>query len=139
MAITTAIANSFKTDLLSRLLNLPSDTIRIALYTSSATLNKSTTAYSATNEVPNSGTYAAGGLAMTGISISISGDTAYIDWTDPAWTSATITARGCLIYDDTVSDKAMATFDFGADKTSTAGTFTIVFPAPGASAILTFA
>lgn len=141
MAISTSVTTSWKQDLLNGALALSTDTLKMALYTSSATLGAATTAYSATNEVGNSGTYAAGGFTMVGFTVSASGTTGYIDWTtDPNWTTATITARGALIYDSTPGGKnAMATYDFGADKTSTAGTFTVVLPAAGASATITIA
>ena len=139
MAITSAFTRQFKQDLFNAALALTSDTIKLALYTNAASMDKNTTAYSATNEVGNSGSYSAGGISMSGFTVSISTDTAYIDWTvDPAATTATITARGCMIYDDTVAgNNAMGVFDFGADKTSTAGTFTITLPAAGASATFT--
>jgi hypothetical protein len=115
-------------------IHLAADTYKIALYTSSASLDHTTTAYSATNEVGNSGTYAAGGQALSGFAVSSSSKTAWLDWTsDPVWTSATITARYALIYNSSRSDKAVAVIDFGADKTSTNGTFTVTFPAADAS------
>jgi hypothetical protein len=110
---------------------------KLALYTSAATLDKNTTAYSATNEVPNSGTYAAGGGDLTSITPVLSGDTAVVDFNDLAFTAATITARGALIYKAGAPFRAVEVLDFGADKTSTAGTFTIIFPvADAANAIL---
>lgn len=113
------------------------DTFKLALYTSAATLGASTTAYSATNEVPNSGTYTAGGGALTNISPTTSGTTAFADFADLSFTSATITARGALIYNTTpahtYTNPAVAVLDFGADKISTTGTFTIQFPAADAT------
>jgi hypothetical protein len=135
MAITQAVANSFKTDVLVGTHNFTAstgDTFKLALYTSSASLDKTTTAYSATNEVPNSGTYTAGGGALTSSTPVLSGDTAICDFTDLSFTSATITARGALIYNSSKSNKAVCVLNFGSDQTSTAGTFTIVFPAPAA-------
>lgn len=135
MAITAALCNSFKTELLAMTPHVAGDVYKIAMYVSAATLNKDTTAYSATNEVGNSGTYAAGGLTLVGFTASLDPDTAILDWTtDPVWTSATITARGALIYNSTRSNKSVAVLDFGADITSTNGTFTVTFPAPTAAA-----
>ena len=111
------------------------DTMKIALYTNSATLDATTTAYSATNEVVGTG-YTAGGNTLTGNAISYSGTTAWITFSDSAWTTATITARGALIYDSSKSNAASAVLDFGADKTSTAGTFTVQMPVAAASTAL---
>ena len=97
MAITQAMCNSFKTELLGGTHDLDTDVIKIALFTSSATLDASTTAYSTTNEVVGSG-YTAGGNTLAGATISLSGSTAIVDFTDTTWSSATITARGALIY-----------------------------------------
>lgn len=135
MAITAAVCNSFKKELLDGSgTHLAADTYKIALYTSSATLGKGTTAYSATNEVGNSGTYAAGGAALSGFTCSLDTDTAILDWsTDPQWTGATITARGALIYNSSKSNKAVAVLDFGSDITSTNGTFTVTLPAAAAA------
>jgi len=136
MAITAAVCNSFKTEALQGI-HLAADVYKIALYTSAATLSKATTAYSATNEVGDSGTYAAGGQTLVGYTAALDTDTAYLDWsTDPAWTSATITARGALLYNATRSNKAVAVLDFGSDITSTNGTFTVTFPAAAAATAL---
>lgn len=132
MAITQAMCNSFKTELLGGTHDLDTDTIKIALYTSSATLGASTTAYSTTNEVVGSG-YTAGGNTLSGATISLSGSTAIVDFTDTTWSSATITARGALIYNSSKADRAIAVLDFGSDKSSTNGDFTVVFPAADAS------
>lgn len=110
-------------------------TMKIALYTNSATLDATTTAYSATNEVVGTG-YTAGGNTLTGNAISYAGTTAWITFSDSAWTTATITARGALIYDSSASNAAIAVLDFGADKTSTAGTFTVQMPVAAASTAL---
>ena len=115
------------------------DTFKIALYTNSATLNASTTAYAATNEV--SGTnYSAGGQALTPVDPTSSGTTALTDFTDETWSNATITARGALIYNTTpnttsisLTNPAVIVLDFGSDKTSTAGNFTVVFPTADSS------
>ena len=132
MAITQAMCNSFKTELLGGTHDLDTDTIKIALFTSSASLDASTTAYSSTNEVSGTG-YTAGGNTLSGATISLSGSTAIVDFTDTTWSSATITARGALIYNSSKSDKAIAVLDFGSDKSSTNGDFTVVFPAADAS------
>jgi hypothetical protein len=143
MAITQAVCNSFKTEILTGTHDFTAstgDTFKLALYTSTATLNKSTTAYSATNEVGDSGTYSAGGASLTSSTPTLSTDTAVCDFADVSFTSATITARGALIYNSSVSNKAVCVLDFGSDKTSTAGTFSIVFPTADAdNAILRIA
>ena len=136
MAITTAVCNSFKTDILKGYHNFllsGGNDIRMALYTSSAAMDKNTTAYSATNEV--SGTnYSATGASLTRVDPALSTDTAVLDFADQVWTNATITARGALIYNNTLAGKnAISVHDFGADKTSTAGDFTVVFPTADAS------
>lgn len=135
MAITQAMATSFKSEILQEGHNLASDTIKIALYTSSATINATTTAYSTTNEVTGTG-YTAGGVTLTTQTVATTGTTAYFDADDPEWTSASFTARGALIYNSTNADKAIAVLDFGGDFTVSSGTFRIVFPAAGASAII---
>lgn len=136
MAITQAICTSFKKELMQGTHNFTASTgnsFKIALYTSSATLGATTTAYSATNEVSGTG-YTAAGAALTNVTPTTSSTTAYIDFSDVSWTSSTITARGAVIYNDTASgDPAVCVLDFGADKTSTAGTFTVQFPAADAS------
>ena len=135
MAITSAICTSFKQELLVGTHNFTAstgDTFKLALYTSSATLGASTTAYTTSNEA--SGTnYTAGGGTLTSVTPTTSGTTAICDFADLTFGTATITARGCLIYNDDQSDKAVAAIDFGGDKTSTAGNFTIVFPSPTAT------
>lgn len=115
------------------------DTFNIALYTSAATLNAATTAYSATNETSGTG-YSAGGQALTNVNPTTSGTTALTDFADETFSTATITARGALIYNTTpnttsisVTNPAVVVLDFGGDKTSTAGDFTIVFPTADAS------
>jgi len=138
MAITQAIANAFKKQLLEGDANFKSsggDVFKLALYTSSATLNSTTTAYSATNEVANSGTYAAGGDPLTGQTTNIGTGTgkgvAFVDFADLSFTGVTLTARGALIYNTSsaVTNAAVAVLDFGGDKTATSGTFTVQFPA----------
>ena len=134
MAITQALCTSFKKELLEGVhtFGAAGDVFKIALYTSSATLDASTTAYSATNEASGTG-YTAGGATLTEVAPTTSGTTAYIDFDDVTWTSASITARGALIYNSTDSNKAVAVLDFGADKTSTNGDFTVQFPTADAS------
>lgn len=136
MAITQALCNSYKQEVLQGV-HLAADVYKIALYTSTATLDKTTTVYAATNEVANGNGYATGGLTMAGFTTGLSGDTAYIDFTtDPQWTAASITARGALIYNSTRANKAVAVLDFGADITSTNDNFTITLPAAGATALI---
>ena len=135
MAITQAMCTSFKKELLEAVHNFKNsggDTFKIALYTSSATMSAATTAYSATNEVSGTG-YTAGGNTLTRVDPSSSGTTGFTDFADTTWSTASITARGALIYNDTDSDKAVAVLDFGADKTASGGDFTITFPAADAS------
>ena len=139
MAITSAICNSFKTEILTAVHNFTAstgNTFNLALYTSSATLSKSTTAYSATNEITNtSGTaYTAKGNALTSVTPVLSTDTAVCDFADTSWTSASFTANGCLIFNDTASgDPACCAIAFGGDKTVSSGTFTIQFPTADSS------
>ena len=139
MAITSAICNSFKTEILTAVHNFTAstgNTFNLALYTSSATINKSTTAYSATNEITNtSGTaYSAKGNALTSVTPVLSTDTAVCDFADTSWTSASFTANGCLIFNDTATgDPACCAIAFGGDKTVSSGTFTIQFPTADAS------
>lgn len=139
MAITTAICTSFKVDLLFGRHNFAlsgGNTFKIALYTSAATLGASTTAYTATNEVSGTG-YTATGNTLTRVDPTSSGTTAYTDFADTTWSTATITARGCLIYNDSlttpVADASVQVHDFGSDQTSTAADFTIQFPTADAS------
>ena len=139
MAITSAICNSFKQEILEAEHNFTAttgNTFNLALYTSSATLSKSTTAYSATNEITNtSGTaYTAKGNALTSVTPTLDSDTAVCDFADTSWTSASFTANGCLIFNDTATgDPAVCAIAFGGDKTVSSGTFTIQFPTADAS------
>ena len=135
MAITQARCTSFKSEALQEGHQLATDTIKIALFTSSATLNATTTAYSTSNEISGTG-YTAGGVTLTSATVAVSGTTAYFDAADPSWSSATFTANGALIYNDTNSDKAIAVLAFGGDFTVAGGTFKIVLPAAGGSAII---
>ena len=136
MAITSAICNSFKTEILTGTHNFTAssgDTFNLALYTSSATLNKSTTAYTTSNEVSGSG-YTAKGNALTSVTPVLSTDTAVCDFADTSFTSASFTARGCLIFNDSATgDPAVCAIAFGGDKTVSSGTFTIQFPTADAS------
>lgn len=137
MPITTTLCNSYKQEVLEGV-HSSSDTYKLALYTDAATLDATTTAYSATNEVSGTG-YTAGGVELSGFTSGLSGSTAYVTFTDPAISSATITARGCLVYNSSKSNKAVAAFDFGGNITSTNGTFTVDLPAAGASALIRIA
>ena len=149
MAITQAMTTSFKQEILQGIHNFTNgsgggtttttgtgNVFKIALYTSSATLSAATTAYSTSNEV--SGTnYIAGGNTLTNVTPTTSSTTALTDFADTTWSSSTITARGALIYNSSTTagtaDRAVVVLDFGADKTSTSGDFTIQFPAASAS------
>ena len=141
MAITQAMATSFKTELLNGIHAFgttvvrgatTADTFKLALYTSSATLDSTNTAYTATNEA--SGTnYVAGGEALTAVAPTSSGTTAILDFNDLTFSSVTITARGCMIYNSTQSNKCVCVLDFGSDKSASAGDFTIIFPSADAS------
>ena len=139
MAITSAVCNSFKVEILTAIHDFTAssgDTFNLALYTSSATINKSTTAYSATNEISNTSgsAYSAKGNALTSVTPVLDSDTAVCDFSNTSWTSASFTARGCLIFNDShSSDAAVCAIDFGGDKTVTSGTFTVEFPAAAAS------
>ena len=143
MAITQAVCNSFKSEVLQEGHQIKTDTLKIALFTSAASLSAGTAAYSTSNEVVSSGGYAPGGGTLTGVTISLgatsaAGGTAIIDFADKSFTSTTFSARGALIYNSSNSNKAIAVLDFGSDKVSTNGTFTISFPAAAAStAIIT--
>lgn len=136
MAISQAMCTSFKVELLDGIHDFDTggDTFKIALYTSTATLGASTTAYTTSDEVPSTGNYTAGGNTLTVSQVPTStGTTAWLDFADTTWSAATITARGALIYNSSKSNKAVAVLDFGSDKTSTAGDFTIIFPAADSS------
>lgn len=130
------MCTSFKTELLTGthdFTNSTGDTFKLALYTNSASFDASTTAYTASNEVSGSG-YSAGGGTLTNVTPTSSSTTAFTDFDDLTFSAATITARGALIYNDSAAgDPAVIVLDFGSDKTSTAGDFTIVFPAADAS------
>lgn len=134
------LCTSFKDELLEGVHDFRAsggDTFKLALYTNSASFTAATTAYTATNEVSASGSYSAGGGTLTNISPTTSGTTAFTDFADLSFTSATITARGALIYNTTpahtYTNPTVVVLDFGSDKTSTSGTFTIQFPTADAS------
>ena len=132
MAISQALCTSFKADVLIGT-HTATDVYKIALFSSAATLDATTTAYTITNEISGTG-YTAGGATLTGFQVATSGTTAFLDWTtDPSWANATITARAALIYNSSKSNKAVAVLDFASDKTSTAGTFTVQLPTPDAT------
>ena len=144
MAITTAMCTSFKKELLEAVHNFllsGGDTFKLALYaigsggksSTTATLGAATTAFTTTGEVASDGSYVTGGGSLTRIDPASSGTTGYTDFADISFTTATITARGALIYNSSDSNKAVCALDFGGDKTSTAGTFAVAFPAAAAS------
>ena len=128
MAITPAMCTSFKKELFEATHDFTSDTFKIALFTSSASLGASTTAYSTSNEISGSG-YSAGGVALTVVAPTTDGTSAFVDFNDPSWTSASFTANGALIYNSSKSNKAVAAFAFGGDQTVSSGTFAITIPA----------
>ena len=135
MPITQSMCSSFKQELFGGVHDMDTDTFRVALYTSAATLGASTTVYSATNEITGPG-YTAGGATLTGAAISLDGTTAIVDFADVTWPNASITARGALVYNSSKADRAVVVLDFGADKISTDGDFVIQMPAPAAATAL---
>lgn len=134
MAITQAICATFKSELLTGIHDFAAsggDTFKLALYTSAAMLSSATTIYTASGEVPSSGTgYTAGGEVLTNLGVTLSGTTAYIDFSNVEWTSATFTTAGALIYNASKSNKAVAVFNFGIDYPVSNGTFSLLFPPP---------
>jgi len=136
MAITSAVCNSFKQEILEAEHNFTAssgNTFNLALYDSDATLNKSTTVYTTSEELATTGGYTAKGNALTSVTPVLDSDTAVCDFANSSWTSASFTARGCLIFNDDNSDTSVCAIDFGGDKTVTSGTFTVEFPAAAAS------
>ena len=138
MAISSAICNSFKQEILVGTHNFTAssgDSFKLAMHTSSASLGAGTTAYSTSNEISNTSgsAYTAGGKALTSVTPVLDGSTAVCDFADISFTSASFTANGCLIYNDDQSDKAVCVVAFGGDKTVSSGTFTIQFPTSDAS------
>lgn len=146
MAITQAMCTSFKVEILDGIhafgttvarAGTTPDTFKIALFTSSATLDATTTAYSTSNECPSTGNYTAGGQNLTVSTAPTStSTTAWLDFDDVTWSNATITANGALVYNSTQSNKAVAVLAFGGDKTSTSGDFTIIFPAANSTSAI---
>ena len=138
------MCTSFKVELMKGVHNFTTGTgneFKLALYDNSASFTAATTAYTATNEVAASGSYAAGGGALTNVTPTSTGTTAFTDFADLSFTSATITAYGAMIYNNTAAgDPSVCILDFGGAKTSTSGTFTIIFPtADATSAIIRIA
>lgn len=137
MAITQAICDTFKQQLFQAQHNFDAgtgDAFYLALYTSSANIGASTTAYTTSGEVSSTGTnYPAGGGLLTSLGVSLSSSTAFLDFNDLTFPNVTLTARGCLIYNFTNANKSVAVFDFGSDKTATSGDFTVIFPPPAPS------
>ena len=132
MAITSGISISFRSQIMLGEHDLDTDSIKLALYTNAASLSDGTTIYTTSNEVVGTG-YSAGGVVLTGIDVTTDSSVAVVSITDAVVTASTITARGALIYNASQANKAIAVFDFGADKSSTAGDFTIQFPAAAAA------
>ena len=134
MAITQAMCDSFKVQILNGQQNFSANTYKLALYSSSATLSNATTTYSNVNEVTGSTGYTEGGntLSVT-VAPTSTGNVAYLSFANSSWTSATITAAGALIYNNTYGNAAVAVLSFGGDKTSTAGTFSVIFPTADAN------
>jgi len=138
MTIASAVCNSFKQEILVGTHNFTASSgnaFKLAMYTSSASLGAGTTAYATTNEITNASgsAYAAGGKTIVSVTPVLDGSTAVCDFADISFTSASFTANGCLIYNDTQADKAVCVVAFGGDKTVSSGTFTIQFPAAAAS------
>ena len=139
MAITQAVCNTFKSELLGAVHDFDSGSgqaFKLALYTSAANLSAATTAYTATGEVTNSGQYTATGGILLSQTVSLDGSVGIVDFADLSFTGVTLTARGALIYNTSASNKSVCVLDFGADKTATSGTFTIVFPANTSAAVI---
>ena len=138
MSIASAVCNSFKQEILVGTHNFTASSgnaFKLAMYTSSASLGAGTTAYSSSNEITNASgsAYSAGGKTIVSVTPALDGTVAVCDFADISFTSASFTANGCLIYNDTQADKAVCVVAFGGDKTVSSGTFTIQFPAAGAS------
>ena len=137
MAITSALCNSYKQEILEGV-HASTDTYKIALFDSNAGLSASTTAYSTSGEVEGTG-YTEGGVTLSGFTTGLSGSTAYLTFSDPSWENSTITARGCMIYNSSKSNKAVAVFNFGQNVSSVNGTFTVDFPGAGADSLIRIA
>lgn len=134
MPITQCVPTSAKKELIEGI-HESADVYKIALYTNAATLDASTTVYSAVDEVAGPG-YTAGGETLTGYATGTTGTRAWLDFNDVSWPGANFTARGCLIYNSSQGNKALEILDFGSDIVSSGGTFSITFPATGATALL---
>ena len=137
MSITSALCNSYKQEILEGV-HASTDTYKIALFDSNAGLSAATTAYSTSGEVSGTG-YTAGGETLSGFTTGLSGSTAYLTFSDPSWANSTITARGCMIYNSSKSNKAVAVFNFGQNVSSVNGTFTVDFPGAGGSSLIRIA
>ena len=139
MAITQAVCNTFKSEILGAVHDFDSGSgqvFKLALYSSAATLDANTTVYSSSDEVSNTGQYTAGGGVLASQQVSLDGSVAIVDFADLSFTGVTLTARGALIYNTSASNKSVCVLDFGSDKTATSGTFTIQFPAFTSSAAI---
>ena len=135
MAIQQTMCSSFKQQLFLAQHDLSTDVIKIALYTSAANIGPDTTVYTTTNEITGTG-YVAGGNTLTGVTVALSGTTAYVDFNDSTWAASSFTARGALLYNSSKSNKAVAVLDFGADKTSSGTPFVIQMPTNTATTAL---
>ena len=135
MAVQQTMCASFKQQLFLAQHDLSTDVIKIALYTSASSIGPDTTVYTSTNEVTGTG-YVAGGNTLTGVTVLLSGTTAYVDFADSAWAASSFTARGALLYNSSKSNKAVAVLDFGADKTSSGTPFVIQMPTNSATTAL---
>jgi hypothetical protein len=134
MAITQGMATSFKVQILNGQQNFSANTFKLALYTSSASLDENTTAYTTSNEVASAGNYSAGGNTLSvSVTPTNTGNVAFVSFSNTSWANATITAAGALIYNANLSNAAVAVLAFGGDKTSTNGTFAVNFPTADAS------
>ena len=137
MAITQGMANSFKVQLLNAQQNFSADTFKLALYTSSATLGETTTAYTSSGECPSTGNYTAGGNTLTvNVTPTNTGNVAYVSFANTSWLNATITANGAMIYNSSKANATVAVLAFGGDKTSTNGTFAVNFPTADATSAI---
>ena len=143
MAITQAVCNTFKSEILGAVHDFDSGSgqvFKLALYSSAATLDANTTVYSSSDEVGNTGQYTAGGGILTSQQVSLDGSVGIVDFADLSFTGVTLSALGAVIYNSSATNKAVCVLDFGAVKTATSGTFTIQFPAfTSAAAILRIA
>lgn len=137
MAITSALCNSFKKEILEGVHD-STDTYKLALFDSNANLSAATTAYSTSGESSGTG-YTAGGVTLTGFTTGLSGSTAFLTFSDASFENSTITSRGCMIYNSSKSNKALAVFNFGQNVSSVNGTFTVDFPGAGADSLIRIA